>query len=240
MRPLILLTRPLVASQRWAQRLDACGFDSLIAPLLTIVPTGAPRPSGRFHLVMMTSAHALRDESLPLEDLKDLPCFCVGQATAEAARRRRFKNIHVGTSGGAALVSAITQSDTYTPNMFLLHLAGTEIAFETEAAFDSHTIRTVPWVTYRAEASLDLPSEVVAALEQCKIAAVPVFSPRSARILVELIAQRGLTSSCRSILALGLSQAVGAVLEDMPWNRLVIAAQPSSESMLAYIQRELP
>ncbi len=235
----ILLTRPRASSERWASLLAARGFDCLIEPLLEIEPTHAPRPSGAFQAIVLTSANA--PETLPpnaIADLLTLPCFCVGAATAEAARLYGFTDIKCGMSDSAALANIIvtTLKDKTTP---LLHIRGDITDSKADDILDKNGFTLTPWVIYRARAVNHFSATTRACFAAGDIAVIPVFSPRSARLLVEVIEKNGLTQACYRISVLGLSQAVADVLKLLPWRRLRVAASPTADDVIASLQTEI-
>ena len=54
----ILLTRPEADARKSAQALGAEGFETLIAPLFEIAPTGEEKPEDAFTALLATSSHA--------------------------------------------------------------------------------------------------------------------------------------------------------------------------------------
>ncbi|MGB9153409.1 MAG: uroporphyrinogen-III synthase [Alphaproteobacteria bacterium] len=242
MHKTILLTRPRAASERWAKLLARHGFDSLIEPLLTIEPLSTPRPEGLFQATLITSANALDALAAirpPLDDLLPLPCFCVGAATGEAARLFGFTNICCGTSDSAEIAHMIAATLTDT-NRALLHIAGDVTDDKAQNILAKNGLTLTRWAVYHAHSAEDLSSTAREALLSGEITAVPIFSPRSARVLVSLFEKNDLTKACSGIIAVGLSQAVADVLKLLPWRQLRVAASPSEEEVLACLQREQP
>jgi uroporphyrinogen-III synthase len=236
----ILLTRPHAASEYWASLLARHGFESILDPLLTIAPTHAPRPRGFFQACVITSANALNAAGqikASMGDLLSLPCFCVGAATGKRAREFGFSDIHCGVSDSAELTAMIaaTLADKSRP---LLHIAGEAVDAKAHDLLAEQGFSLTPWAVYRAHAAHDFTAQTQAAFAAGEIAAIPLFSPRSAGILVSIIEKNRLVHACSGIVAVGLSQAVADVLELLPWRRLHVAAAPSEEEVLACLQKE--
>ena len=238
MKKKILLTRPRAASERWAALLAAHGFDSVIEPLLIIEPTQELRPTGHFQAIILTSANApdaldaMRDS---INDLLTLPCFCVGVSTAAVARAIGFTNIIAGLSDGATLARKIITSleDKSRP---LLHIAGDKVEGRMHDILVEQGFVLTSWIVYRAHAVDDLSASLRAAFAAGEFAAVPVFSPRSARILVSLIEKSHLSQACSKTIAVGLSQAVADMLQTLPWRHLRVAATPLEEDVLTCLE----
>ncbi len=110
MEKTVLVTRPLPAATRTADRLRALGYLPIILPLTEIVPLNPAAPDGAFDAVVATSANALRHASGELlAPLLQLPCFTVGDATADAARARGFETVTTGDGDGEALADTIVE-----------------------------------------------------------------------------------------------------------------------------------
>jgi uroporphyrinogen-III synthase len=240
----ILLTRPRSPSERWAALLERQGFASEIEPLLSIVPTGEARPTdspaGAFQAVMLTSAsatEALRGREADMSGLLSLPCFCVGNATADAARSFGFSQVTAGQSDGVALAQAIV-AGSEGKGLRLLHIAGDVIDARTQDILEKGGIVPTVWAVYRADATADFSADVRGRFAEGAYMALPVFSPRTARVLVSIVEENRLTDSCHAMTAVALSQAVADVLKTLPWRRLRIATQPTEEEVLACLLTE--
>ena len=237
----ILLTRPHTASEQWAALLAEVGFASVIDPLLIIEPTYVARPRGKFVAVIFTSANAvasLKESHAHMDDLILLPCFCVGAATGRAAHRAGFLDVHEGASDGLTLAHLLT-TDLAAKCGHLLHIAGDIVKEDMERALriDGFTFRR--WSVYRALAREGFGTESQALLREGKIDAIPVFSARSAQLLVAALEKNHLEDACRRLIAVALSQAVANVLETISWRRLCVAEAPSESQVLALLQSEL-
>jgi uroporphyrinogen-III synthase len=237
-KPKILLTRPLAASQQWAQLLSARGLDCQIEPLLTIEPTCLPRPGAHdldtsdLDGLLLTSAHAI--SFLP-KDLELLPCYVVGAATAEALENTGFHAVLVGSGNGADLAQAITTQPQ--PPRHLLHACGSDVATSLYAILNQAGITVTPWPLYNAVAASDLSDQLCYDLRQGTITVIPIFSPRSAQILTDLIMRKNLTAACARITVVALSAAVAETLSTISWQRIDIAAVPSADAVLALVEK---
>ena len=87
MRPIVVL-RPEPGASETAARARQLGLDAIAIPLFRVEPLDwtVPDPSALDGL-LLTSANAVRHSGRRLEELRGLPVYAVGQATAAAARR---------------------------------------------------------------------------------------------------------------------------------------------------------
>ncbi|PRD53241.1 uroporphyrinogen-III synthase [Phyllobacterium myrsinacearum] len=110
MEKTVLVTRPLPAATRTADRLRAQGYVPLLLPLTEIVPLNPASPEGTFNALVATSANALAHASdALLAPYLQLPCFTVGEATADAARARGFETVTTGDGDGESLAQTIVE-----------------------------------------------------------------------------------------------------------------------------------
>lgn len=240
MKKTILMTRPRAASLRWASSLVARDYECLIDPLLRVETIPGARPHGDFQAVIFTSTNApeaLLEQGETLSDLLALPCFCVGPSTGAAARAFGFTDIRCGASDSGALAELIIAQITAKERP-LLHVCGETAEKKAYDALDKAGVAVMSWPIYRAVAADDLAAETLARFRADGIDIVPVFSPRSARILVSLIEKNRLVQQCHRIVAIGLSPAVADVLRTLPWRRLRVAAAPREDEVLACLAKE--
>lgn len=119
----VLVTRPEPGATRTAKRLADLGFQPLVLPLSEIKPLLVPQVHGHYDVVAITSANAVRHAPPDfLVRLYDFPCFVVGDATAEIARARGFKQVLAGNGNGVSLAEEINSSTA--ENARVLYLTG--------------------------------------------------------------------------------------------------------------------
>lgn len=231
----VLVTRPADDAERLGLRLEENGFLPIVAPLLTLVPHLAPRPcSGGVAAVMATSHNAieaLRDRQDAVRDILARPCFCVGQRTAEAARRFGFRDVMVSYGDGRVLADLL-QKTIRPSDGVVLHPCGMD-RIETGSDIlraSGYDVRA--WEVYRAEAATVLPDAVKALLVTQSLDAALFFSPRTAAIFGALTRLAGVDVFCRRMVAVGLSEAVAASLRLLPLDRILVADVLTEESMI--------
>jgi len=78
--------------ERTAKAVEALGHEAIVAPVLATQAVDADLGTARFDAVIFTSRNgvsAFADQA----DRRDCPAWCVGDATAEAARQAGFSNV---------------------------------------------------------------------------------------------------------------------------------------------------
>ncbi|MCG6111436.1 MAG: uroporphyrinogen-III synthase [Paracoccus sp.] len=210
-RPLLLLTRPRPDSERDAARL---GHDALIAPVLRIVPVdhdGALLAQAQG--LVFTSAHAVPSAGPG----RGRPAICVGDRTAQAACDAGFA-VTVGQGTADSLAPLIAACPVP-----LVHAHGRHLAQRLP----------VPGVVVYDQQPLALTPLARAALMGARALVVPVWSPRSARLLSAMAA--GARAPLRLV---AVSPAADAAWT-APAALRIVADTPSGPAMDAAIRRAM-
>ncbi|MCB1360392.1 MAG: uroporphyrinogen-III synthase [Rhodobacteraceae bacterium] len=223
MSPLLLLTRPLPQSRRFAREAASTlpPHEPLIAPLSQVVALPFdPAVFAGARGIILTSASAVP----MLPPLPGLTAWCVGPATARAAARAGMIP-RQGGGDAAALIATLTGAAPEGP---LVHAHGVHLARDLvrdlAGALPGLTLRSV--AVYEARA-LDWPPDVVPALTGQRVFA-PLFSPRAAQ---RLAAQSGIMD-VTGLTPVAISAACAAALPPALAERTLIAGTPDAGGML--------
>ena len=168
----VVILRPEPGGQATLARAAAAGIDAVTIPLFTVasVEWVAPAASA-FDALLLTSANAVRHGGAQYAGLRHLPTYCVGEATAVAAREAGFAVAATGAGDAEALVALVPQG------LRLLHLAGR----------DHRAMAGVTSIAVYASAEIDPPPS----LQALNGGVAMVHSPRAGARLAELVEQRG-------------------------------------------------
>jgi uroporphyrinogen-III synthase len=229
----VLITRPRERALELAQELERRGDAPLIEPLLAIetVAGVVPEMAG-VQAIVLTSAHAVPALSAAA---KALPIFAVGDATAGAARRAGCAA--VVSAGGAAPDLARAIAARCAPGAgALLHLGGEHVTEGLAEALAATGFALRRQVVYRAVAARALTPATVEALAARRVDAVLLFSPRTARVFVELVGRHALLEPVAGIAAICLSAAVAQLCRDLPWRSVYTAARPELGALLEALE----
>jgi len=227
--PTVLLTRPAPASRRFADALRAgMGTDVplLIAPVLEIVPAPAAAAAalagaGGVILSSENGAAACAASGAGA----GLPAFCVGERTAAAARAAAL--VPVGDTPGDldGLVAQVAAAGWPAARGPLVHLHGAHVTGDAAAALAAHGIAARAAVVYDQRAR-PLSAAALRLLAGEEPVVVPVFSPRSARLIAPALA------AARAPLRLAaISPRAAAALDVQPAARVRTADRPDAEAM---------
>jgi uroporphyrinogen-III synthase len=190
------------------------GLDAVAVPLFELEPLAwnAPDPT-QFDGLLLTSANAARLGGDGLQELRTLPLYAVGEATAEAAREAGFAIAATGERGVEQLLGGIE------PRLKLLHLCGVDRQPPRNA---QQHITAIP--VYRA---IPIPEPD---LGGTKGSIALVHSPRAGRRFAELAGDKATIA----IAAISPAAAEGA---GSGWQCVEVAEVPSDDALLALAAR---
>ncbi|WP_339949340.1 uroporphyrinogen-III synthase [uncultured Albimonas sp.] len=230
--PLALVTRPEPSGGRLAEQLQAAGWRTLPAPLMRFEALEAVAdPAGAWGVALTSAsgARAAPPAGAPGgQALRALPCFCVGEATAEAARAAGFADVRASDGDAAALAALI--SGHAPAGAEVVHLCGRHGGDALADALAAAGIRARQVVVYAMAAADALPPEADAALAAGQVKMIPVFSPRSGGILARLL---GPGHDLRRTVAVAISLAAAEGLSDLGFARVRVAGAPTRKAMRA-------
>lgn len=124
----VIVTRAQPGNTETTDRLNRLGCDPIPAPVLALVPlpeTEIPETVDLSGLIF-TSANGVRSYTARRSD-RSLPVWCVGPATADAARTAGFRTVHESSGNSddlARFIATTIQPDT----LPLLHVANQDAA----------------------------------------------------------------------------------------------------------------
>ncbi len=225
--PTILITRPEPAAQRFADQLRAelgCGVPVVLSPLMRIEPSGALPALEGIATLIFTSRNgvaAFARES----PRRDIPCYTVGDATAALARA---EGLRATPGGGDAdrLVARMLADGVKGP---CLHIRGEHGVGDIAARLTVAGVHTTEAMLYRQVAQ-PLTAAAVELLQREAPVIIPLFSPRTARLMFE-----GLEGNAPVFIA-AISKAVAEAVAEMKYQGLVQSKTPDMAGMMEAIK----
>lgn len=220
--PPVLLTRPAPQAERFAAALRARfgpGLRIVVSPLMAAEMLDADLPLAGARGLVFTSETGVAGFAR-LSQRRDLPAHCVGRATAEAARAAGLAVATVAAGDAAALTAALAGAEGP-----LLWPRGKDAAVDLRAALAPMEVRAA--VVYR-QAPCPATAEARALLAGAAPVALPLFSPRSARLVAAALPDRR-----APLLLAAMSEAVATAATELNPARCVVAASPDAAAMIA-------
>jgi uroporphyrinogen-III synthase len=240
-----LIIRPQPDADRDVGWLNRCGVPALASPVMIGTPLLSPSLAhdignpADFTAIIFTSRHAVDAVTKATNAAAWLPkpAFVVGSATAAAAKQAGFKNIIIGSGGGAGLIEPIQQALTGAnrakpQKANLLWPSALEISFDIAAAMRRHEITVQRLPAYQMTANANLAPPVCEALAKNCVTAVIAMSARSIQIFRTNMDAAGLGSARNKINLIAGSDAIAAAAGD-GWSHVYEAHEPRRSRLLA-------
>ena len=230
----LLLTRPRGESERLAKELSARDVDCLIAPLMEIVPMALQLSlETGYQAVILTSGNAV--EALVSSGLDPAtPIFCVGDATARRLASTDFSDVRSASGDSEDLVALICR-DLVAGQDAILHLSGTMIAIDIGSSLNNAGFQVDRRVVYRAQPINAFTKTTVKALGTGLVDGVLLYSPQSARLLVERLRHAALEAVTAEMTVYCISRSVADAAGTLTWRKVAVASRPNQLDLLALL-----
>lgn len=218
----VIVTRPAAAAAATAARLAALGHEAIVLPLFDIVPAQWTPPAGEFDAVLLTSAAAAGSAGSAMARYMHVPCYCVGEQTAAAARAAGFADVRVPPANG---VAELLERMVAAGIGGVLHLSGRDVVdvaapaslrIERRAVYDA---RPRDWSA--AEATAAAHADVAL-----------LYSPRAARRFAEIFAANKRPRLRIAALSRAVADAAGS-----GWAGIAVAGRPDENALFAAAAR---
>jgi len=229
----VLITRPAEDAAVTADAVRAYGHEPVIAPLSVISFEAPEPPAGEPAGTIFTSRNAVRAITGVdwVSNLHALPAYCVGAATAQAAREAGFTHVIGGGGAGALLAEHIAYA--HKPGSgALLYLAGDHLAFDMQAALEARNLSVWRRVVYRSALVPSFPADVVEQLREGSLDAVMLMSPRTAGHFAQLTLEAGLAREAARLTCYCLSEAVARALHALSPEDIRVASMPTHDALI--------
>lgn len=233
----LLVTRPEPDALKLRAVLEEHGHEATVEPLLEVSFDGGEAfDLDGVQAIIATSRYALRAvKSHPLRgQMRKLPLFAVGRATANEGRALGFETVVTGAGTAQELVAHIVSVAEPAAGL-LLHLAGDTLAVDLAVELEPHGFRVVQPIVYRMQAATAFSDETVEQLAMGEIEGVILMSPRTATTYAALMRKHGLVTVARGLVHFCLSDAIARRLAPLGGVRAEIADAPRLEEVLALI-----
>lgn len=215
----LIVTRADPGGAATVERAKALGLDARHMPLFAARPVDWAVPAGDFDALLLTSAQAVRLAGAGLADLKELPTYAVGAATAAAAKAMGLTVAMTGSRDAQALIDIMASRNID----HILWLCGRD-----RSAFNARGMMLAALPVYVVD-----PAEPPAGWAVA-VAAPAVLLAHSARGAARIADLAG--AARRHLALVAISPAVADAAGE-GWAEIAIAAQMNDASMLAAVRK---
>ncbi len=212
----ILITRPQAQSIAFKTQLGA-QVDVVISPVIAVKPRDVQIPD--FDVALVTSSQAIK--SLPQDfEPHGRRAICVGQATTRRTLDRGFQ-----ARFGGATVSDLMADFVAMPGVRYLHVRGNHTTGDLVGVLAAKGTDVADCIVYD-QIEQDLSPDAVAVLQRGTPVVLPLFSPRSAQLLIDQM------TVTRNHHAVCISNSVANICRDAGFSRIRVADSPTSHDMM--------
>lgn len=230
------VTRAEPGASATAARIEALGHTVVLAPMLSIEFLAVADAPDHLAGVLFTSANGVRAFARAHQQ-RDVPAYCVGDATAAAARAAGFLHTFSASGDVEALAAHVTTHATPRAGA-LLHAAGADLAGDLEGRLRQNGFTVETRTYYKAVESLALSPVLEAALTSSspRMEGVLFHSARAAATFVRAIEkQMNAKESLARITAFCMSDAVADSARGAIWKQILVATEPQDAALLALL-----
>lgn len=222
--PAILLTRPNPSAARFAENLNTrLGAVEIVqSPLLKIIWQAVELPNG---MPIFTSRNGVEGFQRS-GGVAQGPCWCVGGATAEQARKAGF-DAQSADGDAAGLIEAILGAGEQGP---MCHVRGVHTRGDLALTLRKNGLRVEEAVVYE-QVIEDLTDEALTLLDGDKPVVLPLFSPRTAAQFAKV------HHGGAPLLIAAMSGAVLDALDGLRFDGIAVADRPDAQAMADATER---
>jgi uroporphyrinogen-III synthase len=215
----VWITRTLPSATDSAAAFEAAGFESVVAPLLTVETIKVEARLPQKSILIFTSQNGVR-AFCEQHECRDFDVVTVGDATGQLARDMGFSQVSSANGTSDDIAPLIAQ----TPNSdaIYLHISGQHVRGTVSEDVVALGLRAERRIYYRSQPVSDLPD-----INLADIDIAVLFSPLAAKIYAHLM-PRGSDIKCLSI-----SPATHDALAAFKDDTALVAQAPTLESLIA-------
>ena len=228
----VLVTRPEPDASLTAERLQALGYEVLVAPMLeTVFSTESLDDVSHADLVV-TSRNGVRAlAKLVSQEVREtITLYTVGDATAALASDIGFKHIYSAAGTVDHLVDLIGPART-DDNACLIYVCGRDRKGKLEDKLRAKGWQVNVAVRYHSDSVEHFSPDILSAIKSQTIDAVLFYSNRTAEAFKTLIEQHNLSRLANSIKFFCLAKSIESVFDRYEEIQLIVVEQPNEQSM---------
>lgn len=230
----VLITRAADNAARSAAALESLGHSAVVLPIFSYRDLAGPLPAGPFGALVFTAARSVAAlAGRAGRELRLLTAFCVGEKTAEAARKAGFGNAIVAGGTAQELAQTIAARAGDLAMRRLLYPAPRHKALDLAGALPGFEIVETP--AYEAVADDPGGQALRRALSQSDAAFI--YSPRSACHLLELARRHACMDNLTRLTLIAISEKTARAVRQGVQMPVLVAAAPEERAMLALLGR---
>ncbi|AHX08165.1 uroporphyrinogen-III synthase [Ehrlichia chaffeensis] len=225
----LLVTRPKKDSIKIKEYLNKQGFNVYIEPLFSIKYLITKININNFDLIISTSQHSIIALSKITKNW-NIPIVTVGNNTMNTAQELGFTSVKSLNGNIDNVISYIKNHNRAN----ILYIRGKEVTYNLKKSFNHyHNFQEI--ILYNTIDRKYLSKCCYNALLQNKISGILLYSSRTAKILIELIAKHNIQDKTRDITIYAMSDKIASTAKQACWKAIKTSDQPTNKSLLSLI-----
>jgi uroporphyrinogen-III synthase len=230
----ILFTKSQNSSEILIKKFTAKGHRVTIFSILNIKPIIIPDINFKdFTSAIFTSSNAVQNlkNIKNIKNINHLKCFCVGEETAEIAKKIGFLNIVSAGGNYIKLRDLIFKSCDKAKENFI-YVRGEFISNDLEGDFKKQGYNLKSATNYTAEPNLNIDHQLIEDLKNKLVDVIFVYSKRTADQLLKIILNHKITNELDNCSLNCISINVANTLKRLKWKRIKIFSPGEEELSL--------
>lgn len=231
----VIVTRAEPGAAETVERLKTLGLEPIRSPVLTLSARDEPLPDlSAFSGLIFTSANGVRFFA-EASELRALPVWCVGPATASEAVREGFSPVHQSSGDAHDLAHFIAHHWTAETPKQLLHIANAAARGVVREVLGAEGFDVTFVPLYAASPASSLAPEAIAAITSGARVTCLIHSAKGADALAGLAKSLDL-SNTRFV---AISAQAAAPLDTLDTGGVSAASHPDEDHLLDLLLRVL-
>ena len=227
----ILFTKSQNSSETLIKRFVAKGHRVTNFSILNIKPIIISDINFKdFTGVIFTSSNAVQNLK-NIRNINHLKCFCVGEETAEFAKKIGFLNIQVAGGNYIELRDLIFKSCDKVKEKFI-YVRGEFISNDLEGEFKKEGYSLKSTINYTAEPNLNIDHQLIEDLKNKLVDVIFVYSKRTADQLLKIILNHKIANDLDNCSLNCISINVANTLKRLNWKKIKIFSPGEEELSL--------
>lgn len=227
----ILFTKSQNSSEILVNKFTSKGHKVTNFSILNVKPIITPDINFKdFTSIIFTSSNAI-NHLVKVENIAHLKCFCVGEQTAAAAKKKGFLNIHVASGNYFELKDLIFKSLDKSREKFI-YIRGEFVSNDLESDFKEGGFLIKSLINYTTEPNLNTDLKLIEDLKSKLIDVIFVYSKRAADQLLKIILNHKIENNLDNCTLNCISINVANTLKRLRWKKIKIFSPGDEELSL--------
>ncbi|AIK96923.1 uroporphyrinogen-III synthase [Candidatus Odyssella acanthamoebae] len=229
----VLLTRPEEDCQELKTKLIV---PTISSPLLKVTQKvkRITLPEGVTDLIA-TSARVF-EMITNIKSMVATPVWCVGEATAAAAKAAGFNTIFQVNRSAQEILERIVNECPKESSHFA-HIGGSVVHVDLAEALVKLGFKADRIIIYETEAAQSLSPEAETIMQAGLVQQIPFFSLRTAEVFIDIAKKSEWADKLGRVTALAHSEAIARSLRQISWKEVIVVPDLSAQRIVDYYKR---